>query len=293
MSEPIINHEIVEYKEDEPFLIKHAWVQNIKEETLRPHWHEELEIILTLHGHSDYYIDGNHIQAQPGRLITINSESVHNILADTCYDGADPMAIIILIHQKFLVENMPAFQTIYFLNEKTETTDGIKQIIMKLSDYERGSEWEYGYLYAKGLVLQLVSLVCAEGAAKKEDIQNINYDKNIYRMKGVLQYVANHYQEHMTQAEVAKKFYFNKDYFSRYFKKCMGITFSEYLLDYRLENAKKDLLATDLSVTEIAGENGFSDDRRLILAFKKKYQTTPLQYRKKEKMRIIIGQTEG
>lgn len=202
------------------------------------------------------------------------------------------MAVIILIHQKFLVENIPTYQTIHFLNEKAETTKGLKQIIMKLSDYERGSEWEYGYLYAKGLVLQLVSLVCAERAAKKEDIQNINYDKNIYRMKGVLQYVASHYQEHIIQAEVAKKFYFNKDYFSRYFKKCMGITFSEYLLDYRLENAKKDLLTTDLSVTEIAGKNGFSDDRRLILAFKKKYQTTPLQYRKKEKMRIITGKTE-
>lgn len=287
MSEPIVNHEIVEYKEDEPFSIRHAWVKHIEEETLRPHWHEELEIILTLHGHSDYYVDGNHIQVQPGNLLTINSESVHNVLADRCYDGTEPMAVILLIHRKFLIDNIPDFQTLYFLNDHAETTDEIKDIMLKLSNYERSSKRAYGYLYAKGLILQLVSLICARGVAKKEDVSNINYDKNIYRMKGVLQYVSNHYREHITQAEVAQKFYFNKDYFSRCFKKYMGIAFSEYLLEYRLKSAKDDLLETDFTITEIAGRNGFSDDRRLIIAFKKKYEITPLQYRKKEKMRIM------
>lgn len=39
----------------------------------------------------------------------------NNILADTCYEGSDPMAVIILNHQKFLVENIPTYQTIHFL----------------------------------------------------------------------------------------------------------------------------------------------------------------------------------
>lgn len=44
-----------------------------------------------------------------------------------------------------------------------------------------------------------------------------------------------------------------------------------------------ELIHTDKTVTLIALETGFADDRRLIIAFKKKHGITPLQYRKKQK----------
>lgn len=285
MSNPIINHEIIKYRADEPFSIGYACVQDADDERLHPHWHEELEIIFTLHGHSDYYIDGTHIQVQPGHLLIINSESVHNVLADRRCNDKEPMAVILLIHRRFLMDNIPNFLNLHFLNIHAKATDEIKRIILELTDYERNKKQPYEYLYAKGLILQLLSLICKQGVAKKEDISNINYDKNSYRMKGVLQFVENCYMEHITMEEAAKKFYFNKDYFGRCFKKYMGMSFLEYLLEYRLKKAKDDLLESNFSITEIAERNGFSDDRRLIIAFKKKYEITPLQYRKREKNR--------
>lgn len=44
-----------------------------------------------------------------------------------------------------------------------------------------------------------------------------------------------------------------------------------------------ELIKTDKTVIQIAHDTGFVDDRRLIIDFKKKYGTTPLQYRKKQK----------
>lgn len=44
-----------------------------------------------------------------------------------------------------------------------------------------------------------------------------------------------------------------------------------------------ELINTDKTDTQIALETGFADDRRLIIAFKKKHGITPLQYRKKQK----------
>lgn len=285
MSDPIAKHEIIKYRIDEPFCIGYACVQDADDERLHPHWHEELEIIFTLHGHSDYYIDGTHIQVRPEHLLIINSESIHNVLADRSYNGEEPMAVILLIHRRFLVNNIPNFLNLHFLNTHAKAADEIKKVIMELTNYGKNEKRPYEYLYAKGLILQLLSLICEQGVVKKEDISNINYDKNSYRMKGVLQFVENCYKEHITQEEAAKKFYFNKDYFSRCFKKYMGMSFSEYLLEYRLKKAKDDLLDSDFSITEIAERNGFSDDRRLIIAFKKKYEITPLQYRIREKRR--------
>jgi AraC-like DNA-binding protein len=91
--------------------------------------------------------------------------------------------------------------------------------------------------------------------------------------------------EHITQAEVADKFYFSSVYFSKYFKRCTGMTFIDYLTKYRIRQAKTELLTTDKSILDIALDNGFSDERRLILAFKKYLNDTPLQYKKKYRIK--------
>ena len=58
------------------------------------------------------------------------------------------------------------------------------------------------------------------------------------------------------------------------------MTFMKYVTNYRVQKAQKDLLGTGKSILEIALDNGFSDDRGLINAFKEIYHTTPFQYRK-------------
>ena len=71
--------------------------------------------------------------------------------------------------------------------------------------------------------------------------------------------------------------------YSTAFKKHTGMTFTEYLTKYRLQKARMQLMASDSGILEIALNNGFSDDRRLILAFRQEYGTTPFQYRKMER----------
>ena len=122
-----------------------------------------------------------------------------------------------------------------------------------------------------------------EGVTNREHAYDINYLKNIERMKGVIQYVENHYTEPISQSAVAQKFYFSREYFSRYFKKTCGMTFTDYVTQYRLQKAKEDLIGSSASILEIALKNGFSDERRFINSFRKWFGTTPLQYRKKVK----------
>ncbi|XME04362.1 helix-turn-helix transcriptional regulator [Lachnospiraceae bacterium C1.1] len=86
----------------------------------------------------------------------------------------------------------------------------------------------------------------------------------------------------MPQSLVAEKFYFSVSYFSRYFKKMMGISYSDFLMEYRLYKAEAELQKSKKMIRDIALDNGFSDERRFILAFRKKYKLTPLQYRKKQ-----------
>lgn len=296
MSVVIAKHQLFEYQENEPFLVRNIMLSSKERKGFAEnefamecyvelnHWHEELELAYIVNSRSFHYIDGVCVEGIPGRLIVTNSESTHNIIQDTAATSKEGLgAVVILIDAKFLEEHFPEYQSIYFINEKTQARPEIRDIIMKLSEYANRTErMSHDVLYAKGLILQLLYYMCEEGTVKRDEF-GVNFKKNMERLKEVLTYLEEHYAESISQNQVAQKFYFNAEYFSRYFKRCMGMTFTEYLVRYRLQKARRELVESDKRVIDIAMEHGFSDDRRFINAFKKYYETTPLQYRKQNK----------
>jgi len=64
------------------------------------------------------------------------------------------------------------------------------------------------------------------------------------------------------------------------FKKYTGYGLYEYLINYRLSQAKSLLNTTYLPVGEIAQKVGFESTSQFIKIFKKNENTTPLQFRK-------------
>lgn len=286
MSERIATHQLFEYSEEEPFHFIAITRDTDKGDALINHWHEELEVAFFFAGHSRHYINGEYYEAGAGRLIVTNSEFIHNIITVEEGEEDDVAAVVVIIHPKFITNNFPEFQDIYFTNDKLTASEGIRNVMEKIRDYIALEESApYRHLYGKSLVLELLFHMSQEGIVLRKDVDNVNVLKNIERIKGVLQFIENHYREHITQEAVAGNFYFSPVYFSRYFKKCTGMTFTDYLALFRLNKAMLDLLETNKSVSQIALDNGFSDDRRLIVTFKKRYGTTPLQYKKRLKNR--------
>jgi AraC-like DNA-binding protein len=70
-------------------------------------------------------------------------------------------------------------------------------------------------------------------------------------------------------------------YFSRYFKSLIGKTFSEYLTYVRITEAEKMLLTTDLNITEVALESGYSNSSYFIAQFRVMKGMSPRQFKKK------------
>ena len=64
------------------------------------------------------------------------------------------------------------------------------------------------------------------------------------------------------------------------FKKFTGMSFYTYLINYRLELAAKQLSETNFKIIDIAESCGFHNHSYFTRAFQKKYQKTPLMYRK-------------
>ena len=72
----------------------------------------------------------------------------------------------------------------------------------------------------------------------------------------------------------------NPAYFSYLFKQEMGIGFSNYLLNCRMESARELLVETNLKIKDIALESGFNDYHYFSKTFKKLHNMSPADYRK-------------
>lgn len=281
MSEPLVKYEIFDYKDNDMFLVINIYESRFAKERLLSHWHEELEITYIINGGYNHYIDGTCVKAEPGRLIVTNAESVHNMVEEHEIPDDTYLAVMLILSKKFLEAYYPEYKSFYFTNEKRQCCDEIKDIMLQLSEYNKLEKNNFTEMNVKGLILQLLYYMSIDGGVvERENKFDVNYLKNIERLKGVLSYVENHYTEPIHQAEIAEKYYFTKEYFARYFKKCTGMTFMEYLKEFRVQKAQNELLSSDRSIVEIALNNGFSDERRFILAFKQMYHMTPFQYRK-------------
>jgi AraC family transcriptional activator of pobA len=63
------------------------------------------------------------------------------------------------------------------------------------------------------------------------------------------------------------------------FKKKFGVSPIRYLMDKRMEKARSMLRCTDLSITTIAMQCGFSNDAQFCTLFKREIGETPRSYR--------------
>ena len=95
-----------------------------------------------------------------------------------------------------------------------------------------------------------------------------------------LGYIREHLYEDITVEMLAAKASYSVYYFTRLFKKHLGISPYQYVIHLRLHKAAALLRSTDKSINEIACATNFSSVSRFAAYFRARYGKTPLQYRK-------------
>ena len=93
------------------------------------------------------------------------------------------------------------------------------------------------------------------------------------------EYIDRHYMNKITLHDIADELYVSPNYLSEQFKKHLGMKFSEYILDVRMEKSKIYLRDVRYTISDVAEKVGFSDGRYFSNTFKKKYNISPSEYR--------------
>ena len=113
-----------------------------------------------------------------------------------------------------------------------------------------------------------------------ETIQQRRRSDIIRPIRMAKQYVQEHYSQPITLEGVCEVAGFSPSYFSALFKKETGEGFAKYLTRVRMEKAKELLQQTNLPVSEICAQVGYSDLKHFTQNFKKETNLNPGQYRK-------------
>ncbi len=94
------------------------------------------------------------------------------------------------------------------------------------------------------------------------------------------EYIDEHFAQAISVKDVADAVCISESYFKSVFKKCSGCSYSEYLTNTRMNQAKTLLNTTEKSVTEIAFDVGFHTSNSFSSLFKRETGCTPTQFKK-------------
>lgn len=102
-----------------------------------------------------------------------------------------------------------------------------------------------------------------------------------------LHYIKEHYNEDISLEKVAATVFLNPAYFSQLFKLKTGQGYKDYVINLRLEQAKRLLLNPRLKLADIATRIGYQDMRHFTQLFRKRFCITPTEYRQQQKINVL------
>lgn len=94
-----------------------------------------------------------------------------------------------------------------------------------------------------------------------------------------MQWIELNFKREIQLEALASEIHLSPSYVSRMFRKYTGSTLMEFIGKRRLQEASLLLRTSSLSVSQVAQHSGYPDVAYFCRSFKKKYGTTPLQYR--------------
>lgn len=253
------------------------------------HWHPELEIVFVEKGNLKILLETEEYIANEGDIFFINSGVLHsmytvpekyfnytalvfnmNLLNFQMYDYVQSHHITPLLSGslKFPVLLKP---------EHTCSPECISVLKHIISVYEERAPF---YQFDIKLSLYRLLLHFFQNKMFLQDQPSVLSQEQTTQLKEILAYIGKHYQEKLYLADIAFAFHLSPKYFSRYFKKHFGQTFTEYLNAFRIEQSLSILQQKKYSISDAALHSGFESLSYYVKVFRNVMGMPPGEYRK-------------
>lgn len=247
------------------------------------HWHSEFELNFIREGSAEFICGGEKFISSKGDIIITQPNVLHSIYP--C-DGTSQVYDTLV----FSSEIFGGSESDRFISECIRPLiDGRMQLLTHITPNhhyysELAMSAENIFSCAKGDTPQLDMLMRSELIKLfwlLETQAHINtytgkYDSVI---RPALEYIAEHFSESITVAQLAQVVHLSESYFMNRFRNRVGLSAVEYISHFRIDTACRELIGTKKSVLEIAFDCGFRNISNFNRQFRKITGCSPTEYR--------------
>lgn len=250
------------------------------------HYHRELELLLVESGSMEVYIEEERIDLHQGDLAIIGTHQLHR--DRICGEVVDYIVLQFDIEQFFDHSTMPYMRYFsetknplskanYIFRENEAVRDEIADCVREI--LQEATRKESGYELAVNLLIKKILLLLLRGDNRKVLAEQEDFER--IRLKPVLVYVEQHLTDRIQVEEVCKLANMSYYYFVKYFKKSMGLSFTEYVNYRKIKWAERILLTKDLSISEVGDRIGMPNMAHFYKMFKKYNDCSPKEFQKR------------
>ncbi|MCD7997931.1 MAG: helix-turn-helix domain-containing protein [Clostridiales bacterium] len=184
-------------------------------------------------------------------------------------------------HLEDLFESLKHEKTHSLIFVKYCFTELMKEIIHYLPDDQKPDLNKVAEkIYSSANIVELIDMTCSQ--AKKLLSQTQKNQGSCLKSDKIRQYIYQNYTQPLSLNDISSHFYISPNYLCSVFKKETGCNLMKFINEYRLEQAAKLLLETEMKVNKIAETVGFSNPSYFSQRFRDYYGESPENYRQKE-----------
>lgn len=245
------------------------------------HWHEAAEILFCLNGEVNVQVGRESLKLSSGELIVFDAGEVHSLhSASTLY-----MFLCIHIDKKQLSIYCPDLE-LYKISCRPSAKFGpqaeayahLCTLANELTRINITKDSTSAMRSDATVLLLLADLVRDFSVFSPTVISSSSSPNETIRL--IVSYVTENYAKQITLGEMANMVGFSKEYFCRFFKQHIGVTFLQYLYEVRISHAARLLSTSDITVADAMLKCGFTNQTIFNRLFKKIYGMTPREVRK-------------
>lgn len=241
------------------------------------HWHRSVEIFAVFEGEMDFFLNDERYPLGAGEFILVNSNEIHSIHAPN-----PNRTVVIQMPLKTFEDYFTGDQFIRFTHRSKKQDKKVLELIRDM--HETYEQKACGYeMKVKGLYFTMLYLMVTEYRELEVSEAMMKQNRKLNRLSMITAYIKENYTTELSLEELARVFGYSPYYLSRMFQKYAGINYKSYLQSVRVEQAYKELVNSDHTISEVALNNGFPNSKALAKAFLRRYEMLPSEYRKRAK----------
>lgn len=263
------------------------YIFNTDVQEFPPHWHERIEIV---------YVLGEELKiGQNNAIYTLHNRDIFIVgMGEVHYFIMQPQKCdrIILIFEPALFEELSNLLTgikildphIPYIKNKNNTEFTIHSFFEKqiLDIYKEKKEKQLGFdLFVGARLYDIAAGIVRYMPNEKLCSAQLNKQmKKLEILEQVTKYIDENYKEEITLGDVSKSANFSMYHFTRFFKDTTGMTFGQYLNNYKVSKAVNLLINTSDSISEISFNSGFNSIKTFNRVFKQVKGCSPSEFKK-------------